>query len=123
MGMPVKLLKKGITDMIRISDARMSGTAYGTCVLHVSPEASAGGPLLYVKDGDFIELDVEAKTLTLDVSDEELAKRRKTTPVPQPKATGGYEKLYADTVLQADEGCDLDFLVGCRGHVVPRESH
>ena len=109
--------------MIRVSDARMSGTAYGTCVLHVAPEASAGGPLLYVQDVDFIVLDVESKSLHLEVSDKELENRMANTPIPQPKATSGYEKLYVDHVLQADQGCDLDFLVGSRGHAVPRESH
>ena len=123
MGLPAKLLEKGVKDMIRVSDARMSGTAYGTCVLHVAPEASAGGPLLYVQEGDFIELDVESKSLHLDVSDEELERRKANTPIPQSKATSGYEKLYVDHVLQADKGCDFDFLVGSRGHAVPRESH
>jgi L-arabonate dehydrase len=123
MGLPAKLLAKGVEDMIRISDARMSGTAYGTVVLHVAPEASAGGPLLYVQDGDYIELDVAAGSLHHDISDEELERRKENTPIPQSSATGGYEKLYVDHVLQADEGCDLDFLVGSRGHAVPRESH
>ncbi len=123
MGLPPKLLKKGITDMVRISDARMSGTAYGTVVLHVSPEAAIGGPLALVENGDMIELDVEAKYLNLEVSEEELERRQsKWTPVPPPMA-GGYQKLYFDHVQQAHEGADLDFLVGRRGVEVLRESH
>jgi L-arabonate dehydrase len=123
MGLPPKLLKRGVKDMVRISDARMSGTAYGTVVLHVAPEAAAGGPLAAVKDGDWIELDCDAGTLHLDIGDEELAQRLKQlTPLEAPKS-GGYQRLYIDHVLQADEGCDLDFLVGCRGAAVPRHSH
>ena len=123
MGLPPKVLKKGITDMVRISDARMSGTAYGTVVLHTAPEAAAGGPLALVAEGDFIEVDVPKRRIFLDVSDEVLERRRKKwTPPPQP-ASGGYQQLYRDTVLQADRGVDLDFLVGSRGHEVPRESH
>jgi L-arabonate dehydrase len=123
MGLPAKILTKGITDMVRLSDARMSGTAYGTVILHTAPEAAAGGPLLYVEDGDMIELDVPARSLHLHVSEAELDRRRAAKPVPEPTATGGYQRLYIDHVLQADEGADLDFLVGCRGHEVPRESH
>jgi L-arabonate dehydrase len=124
MGLPPKVLKTGVTDMVRISDARMSGTAYGTAVLHVSPEAAAGGPLALVQDGDMIELDVEARRLHLDVSEEVLAARRAAWHVPQPALPpGGYAQLYVDHVQQADRGADLDFLVGCRGHAVPRESH
>ena len=123
MGLPPKLLAKGITDMVRISDARMSGTAYGTVVLHSAPEAAAGGPLALVQDGDMIELDVPNRKLHLEVSDEELAARRaKWTPIDPPMA-GGYQKLYYDHVLQADQGADLDFLVGNRGAEVPRDSH
>ena len=123
MGLPPKLLRQGVKDMVRISDARMSGTAYGTVVLHVAPEAAAGGPLAAVQDGDWIELDCEAGRLHLDISDAELADRMATL-VPQPaKSDGGYQKLYVNHVLQADEGCDLDFLVGCRGAAVPRHSH
>ncbi|HKE23541.1 MAG TPA: IlvD/Edd family dehydratase [Bryobacteraceae bacterium] len=123
MGLPPKLLKRGITDVVRISDARMSGTAYGTVVLHVSPEAAIGGPLAQVREGDRIELDVEKRRLHLDVSDEEIGRRRAHwKPVPPPMA-GGYQRLYFDHVLQADTGADLDFLVGCRGHAVTRESH
>ena len=123
MGLPPKLLQQGITDMVRISDARMSGTAYGTVVLHVSPEAAVGGPLALVQDGDVIELDVEARRLHLDVSDEELARRRAAWRPDRRAAAGGYVQLYVDHVTQADHGADLDFLVGCRGHDVPRESH
>jgi dihydroxy-acid dehydratase len=123
MGLPPKVLKKGITDMVRISDARMSGTAYGTVVLHSAPEAAAGGPLALVKTGDMIELDVAGRRLHLEVSDAELAERRKGwTPPPAPMPSG-YQKLYVDHVLQADKGADLDFLVGSRGAGVPRESH
>ncbi len=123
MGLPPKILKKGITDMIRISDARMSGTAYGTVVLHVAPEAAAGGPLALVKNGDFIELDVEARKLHLDVSEEELAKRQAEWKAPEQTYNRGYYKLYIDHVLQADQGVDFDFLVGKSGTVVTRESH
>ena len=123
MALPPKLLQKGVTDMVRISDARMSGTAYGTVVLHVCPEAAAGGPLALVRDGDVIELDVEARRLHLDVSDEELAKRRAAWRAPDLGLKGGYQRLYVDHVMQADQGADLDFLVGCRGHGIPRESH
>ncbi|SHJ47895.1 IlvD/Edd family dehydratase, partial [Pseudomonas luteola] len=124
MGLPPKLLAKGITDMVRISDARMSGTAYGTVVLHVAPEASAGGPLAVVRDGDMIELDCENGRLHLDISDEELQARLADWQDPNANLLGGgYRKLYVDHVLQADEGCDFDFLVGCRGSEVPRHSH
>ncbi|WP_407363129.1 dihydroxy-acid dehydratase [Pseudomonas luteola] len=124
MGLPPKLLAKGITDMVRISDARMSGTAYGTVVLHVAPEASAGGPLAVVRDGDMIELDCENGRLHLDISDGELQARLADWQDPNANLLGGgYRKLYVDHVLQADEGCDFDFLVGCRGSEVPRHSH
>ncbi len=124
MGLPPKLLEKGITDMLRISDARMSGTAYGSVVLHVAPEARAGGPLAAVQNGDFIELDAYAGKLHLDVSDEELQQRLANLPAPpMPNFIGGYRELYVKHVLQADEGCDFDFLVGCRGSEVPRHSH
>ncbi len=124
MGLPPKVLKTGVTDMVRISDARMSGTAYGTAVLHVSPEAAAGGPLALVQDGDMIELDVEARRLHLDVPDAVLEARRQAWRKPEPVLPpGGYARLYIDHVQQADQGADLDFLVGCRGHAVPRESH
>ena len=122
MALPPKILKKGITDMVRISDARMSGTAYGTVVLHVAPEAAAGGPLALVQTGDVIELDVPARRLHLDVSDAELAKRRAAWKAPEtPKR--GYYKLYVEHVQQADKGADLDFLVGGSGVTVTRDSH
>ena len=122
MPLPPKVLRKGITDMVRISDARMSGTAYGTVVLHVSPEAAAGGTLALVKTGDIIELDVAARRLHLDVSEHELARRRASwTGIPAP--TRGWYKLYADHVQQAHLGADLDILVGGSGTDVPRDSH
>lgn len=123
MPLPRKLLERGITDIVRISDARMSGTAYGTVVLHVSPESAVGGPLALVRDGDIIELDVEARRLDLCVSDDELARRRAAWTPPPPVAQSGYQKLYVDHVLQADQGADFDFLVGIRGAGIPRESH
>jgi dihydroxy-acid dehydratase len=123
MGLPPALLKQGVTDMVRISDARMSGTAYGTVVLHVTPEAAVGGPLALVQDGDMIELDVEARRLHLDVSDEELERRRAAWTAPPPASETGYVRLYVDHVQQADRGADFDFLVGCRGLTVTRESH
>jgi dihydroxy-acid dehydratase len=122
MGLPPKLLQQGVTDMVRISDARMSGTAYGTVVLHVTPEAAVGGPLVLVEDGDMIALDVEARTLHLEVSDEELARRHAAWVAPQLPASG-YVQLYVNHVEQADTGADFDFLVGCRGHQIARESH
>lgn len=109
---PSKLLAQGVTDMVRISDARMSGTAYGTCVLHVSPESAAGGPLALVRDGDVIALDAPAGRLDLLVADDELAERRRAMPDPQPRPRRGYTALYTERVLQADKGCDFDFLVG-----------
>jgi len=123
MGLPPSILKQGITDMVRISDARMSGTAYGTVVLHVTPEAAVGGPLALVRDGDPIELDVDGRRLQLDVSDDELSRRRAAWTPPAPAADGGYVQMYVRHVQQADKGADLDFLIGCRGHAVPRESH
>jgi L-arabonate dehydrase len=123
MGLPPKLLRRGIKDMVRISDARMSGTAYGTVVLHVAPEAAAGGPLAAVRDGDMIELDCEAGRLHLDITEGELADRLATLSLEPAPAKGGYQRLYVEHVLQADEGCDFDFLVGCRGAAVPRHSH
>jgi dihydroxy-acid dehydratase len=121
--LPAKILKQGVSDMVRISDARMSGTAYGTVVLHTAPEAAAGGPLALVQNGDAIELDVAARRLHLDVSDEELARRRARWKPPAPHARRGWDKLYCQTVQQADKGVDLDFLVGSSGAPVGRESH
>ncbi len=122
MGLPPKILKQGVFDMVRISDARMSGTAYGTVVLHACPEAAAGGPLALVEEGDRIELDVEARRLELLVDAAELERRRKAWQPPEPPASG-YVSMYVRHVMQADKGADLDFLQGCRGHEVPRESH
>jgi dihydroxy-acid dehydratase len=121
--LPPKLLRRGITDMVRISDGRMSGTAYGTVVLHVSPEAAAGGLLALVESGDQIELDVPNRSLRLLVDEAELARRREAWRAPEPVATRGYAKLYTEHVLQADKGADFDFLVGGSGAEVPRESH
>ncbi len=123
MSLPARLLARGITDMIRISDARMSGTAYGTVVLHVAPEAAIGGPLALVRDGDLISLDVEARRLELLVDEPELALRKARWQAPANVAVQGYQALYVDHVLQADQGCDFDFLVGRRGAAIPRESH
>ncbi|EJN07719.1 IlvD/Edd family dehydratase [Herbaspirillum sp. YR522] len=127
MGLPPKVLATGVKDMVRISDARMSGTAYGTVILHVAPEAAAGGPLGIVQDGDFIELDAYAGKLQLDISDDEMvrrqAERAATLAGQKPEMAGGYQALYVDRVLQADQGCDFDFLVGCRGAAVPKHSH
>ena len=122
MPVPAKLLRKGITDIVRVSDARMSGTAYGTVVLHVSPEAAVGGPLALVHSGDMITLDVPARSIRVEVDDEPwLDAAPQWTPPPAPER--GWAKLYVDHVLQAHEGADLDFLVGCSGAAVPRESH
>ena len=122
MPLPPKVLRKGITDMVRISDARMSGTAYGTVVLHTAPEAAAGGPLALVQNGDLIEVDVPARKLHLDVSDAELATRRAAwQPAPTPQR--GWYKLYVDHVQQAHLGADLDVLVGKSGAHVSRDSH
>jgi dihydroxyacid dehydratase/phosphogluconate dehydratase len=123
MPLPQKLLKQGVTDMVRISDARMSGTAYGTVVLHTAPEAAVGGPLALVKDGDWIELDVAGRRLELEVSHQQLAERHAKWSPPQHAMQSGYQQLYVDHVLQADRGCDFDFLVGQRGAAVPRHSH
>jgi dihydroxy-acid dehydratase len=123
--LPTKLLEQGVRDMVRICDGRMSGTAYGTVVLHVSPEAADGGPLGLVESGDIIELDVANRRLNMDISSEELARRRPSAAVLAGYAapTRGWERLYVDHVLQADKGADLDFLVGSSGHQVSRESH
>ena len=123
MGLPPKVLRKGITDMVRISDARMSGTAYGTVVLHTSPEAAAGGPLAVVRNGDMISLDVPNRSLTLEISDEELAARLAEWQPPAERAASGYAWLHHNHVEGADTGADLDFLKGCRGRDVGKDSH
>ena len=120
--LPPKLLKRGVTDMVRISDARMSGTAYGTVVLHASPEAAAGGPLALVQPGDMVALDVPQRSLRLEVDDNTLAARRANwTPPPVPER--GWLRLYVEHVEQAHKGADLDFLVGRSGSKVARDSH
>jgi dihydroxy-acid dehydratase len=121
--LPTKLLQAGVTDMVRICDGRMSGTGYGTVVLHVSPEAAIGGPLALVRTGDMIELDVAGRSLRVDVSDAELEHRRAAWSPPAGGPSSGYAWLYTQHVLQADRGVDFDFLLGSRGHEVPRESH
>jgi dihydroxy-acid dehydratase len=122
MPLPPKLLRKGVTDMVRISDARMSGTAYGTVVLHASPEAAAGGPLALIHSGDMVALDVAHRAVSLDVDESELAARRaRWTPPPPPER--GWLRLYVQHVQQAHQGADLDFLVGHSGARVPRDSH
>jgi len=125
MPIPAKLLARGVRDMVRVSDARMSGTAYGTVVLHTVPEGAAGGPLSLVRDGDPVVLDVPGRRLDLDVPPEELARRE---PAPAmiaalPGPNRGWQRLYIDHVMQADRGADLDFLVGSSGHEVTRDSH
>ena len=122
MPLPPKILRKGITDMVRISDARMSGTAYGTVVLHTSPEAAAGGTLALVENGDMIELDVAARRLHLDVSEGVLAERRARWQAPE-KPSRGWARIYVEHVQQAHLGADLDVLVGGSGAAVPRDSH
>jgi dihydroxy-acid dehydratase len=121
--LPKKVLRTGVTDMVRVSDARMSGTAFGTVVLHVAPESAAGGPLALVRDGDRIALDAPAGTLELLVSDEELARRRAAWVRPPPAMARGYVSMYVANVNQADEGCDFGYLQGASGAPVPRESH
>ncbi|WP_185949105.1 MULTISPECIES: IlvD/Edd family dehydratase [unclassified Microbispora] len=123
MPMPRRLLQEGVTDMVRISDARMSGTGYGTCVLHVAPEASVGGPLALVRTGDLVRVDVPARSLDLLVDEAELERRRAAWRPPQPPATRGWVRLYSEHVMQADQGADLDFLVGGSGSAPPRHSH
>lgn len=122
---PPKILKEGVRDMIRISDARMSGTAFGTVILHVSPEAAAGGPLGLVQNGDMITLDVPNRSLELDVSDETLAERKKSWQAPEvpEEDKRGYASLYRRSVTQADSGADFDFLVGKSGVKIPKPSH
>ena len=121
--MPKKMLDQGVTDMVRVSDARMSGTAYGTVVLHTSPEAAVGGPLALVQNGDEIELDVPNRKINLLVSNEELAKRKQNWKAPAARADRGWSKIYIDHVQQANLGADLDFLVGGSGDGIPRHSH
>lgn len=123
MGLPPKVLRKGITDMVRISDARMSGTAYGTVVLHTSPEAAAGGPLAVVRTGDMIELDVESRRLHLDIPDAELAARLQAWAPSHEQVDSGYLWMHQQHVQGADTGADLDFLKGCRGSPVGKDSH
>ncbi|MGB5863170.1 MAG: L-arabinonate dehydratase [Sulfitobacter sp.] len=123
MGLPPKILKKGITDMVRISDARMSGTAYGTVVLHTAPEAAAGGPLAVVRSGDMIDLDVEARSLSVEISEQEMAERLKAWTPPADTPKSGYAWLHNAHVEGADTGADLDFLKGRRGAPIPKESH
>ena len=116
---PKKLLAEGVRDMLRISDARMSGTSYGACVLHVAPESFVGGPLQFVQDGDVIELDVDARKLHLHVGDDELARRRAAWKAPAPKFTRGFGALYQSHITQADQGCDFDFLEGTAATAEP----
>jgi L-arabonate dehydrase len=123
MGIPKKLLEKGVKDMVRISDGRMSGTGFGTVVLHVSPESAAGGPLNWVQNGDYIALDVENRTINWEVSEEELAARKLAQPFEKPKTIRGYVGLFIDHVEQADQGADFDFLKGGSGSIVTRDSH
>ena len=125
MPLPKKLLAQGVRDMVRVCDGRMSGTAYGTVILHVAPEAAAGGPLAQVADGDPIALDVRERRIDVEIDAEELARR---TPSPAAEAgfarpTRGWERLYIDHVMQANAGADLDFLVGASGSWVARDSH
>ncbi len=121
--LPEKLIQKGVKDIVRISDGRMSGTAYGTVVLHISPESAIGGTLAIVQDGDMIELDVEKRKLHLDISDEELKKRQALWVQPEPHTGRGYVKLFLDHIQQADKGCDFDVLVGKSGSVVKGDLH
>jgi dihydroxy-acid dehydratase len=120
---PRYLLTQGVRDMVRISDARMSGTAYGTVVLHVAPEAAAGGALGIVQNGDMIDLNVAERKLNLDVPESEITRRREAWRPPATPSERGYAKLYYDHVMQADRGADFDFLVGGSGAAIPRESH
>ncbi len=108
---PQKLLKQGVRDMVRVSDARMSGTSYGACVLHVAPESHVGGPLALVQDGDLIRLDIEGRRIDLMISDDEMARRKAAWRAPSPKFQRGYGTLYLKHIQQADKGCDFDFLL------------
>lgn len=108
--MPKKLLKQGVRDMLRMSDSRMSGTSYGACVLHISPESFIGGPLALVKNGDMISVDVPARTINLEISEEEFARRKAAWKAPEPKYERGYGWMFSKHIQQANEGCDFDFL-------------
>jgi dihydroxy-acid dehydratase len=119
---PKKLLKSGVRDMVRISDARMSGTSYGACILHVAPESFVGGPLAFVHTGDEIEIDVAARRIHLHVSDEELAQRQAAWKAPPPRYARGYGAMYSQHIGQADQGCDFDFLEGTT-HIDEPEIH
>ena len=123
MRLPQKLLKKGVRDMIRISDARMSGTAYGTVILHTAPEAAVKGPLAAVQNGDLIEIDVNKGSMNLNVDEETIKSRLNNYNPILPEISGGYQRMYIDHVMQADKGADLDFLIGKRGAEVKRHSH
>ncbi len=123
VGLPKKVLEEGVRDMIRISDGRMSGTAYGTVVLHVSPESAIGGVLALVQDGDMIELDVANRRLHLDVPEDELEKRRAAWTPPAPHTDRGYVSMFMNHIMQADKGADFDFLIGNSGHEVPKPNH
>ena len=123
MPLPKKLLQAGVTDMVRLSDARMSGTGFGTCVLHISPESAAGGPLGVVQTGDIVALDAEARQLMVEISDDELAKRMAGFEPKVAPAKRGWEKLYIEHVTGADTGADLDFLEGRSGSAPSRHSH
>ena len=120
---PKKLLKQGVRDMLRISDARMSGTSYGACILHVSPEAHIGGPLAAIRNGDRITVDVANRSINVDLDAPTIAERLKSWMPPARDYPRGYNWLFARHVRQAHEGCDFDFLVGCRGSAVPKHSH
>jgi dihydroxy-acid dehydratase len=123
--LPAKLLRAGVRDMVRICDGRMSGTAYGTVVLHVAPEAAAGGPLGRIRTGDWITLDVAARRIDVELSDDELAEREPAPAMTEALArpVRGWQRLYVQTVTGADTGADLDFLIGSSGHDVSRDSH
>ncbi|MDT8886897.1 IlvD/Edd family dehydratase [Aquirufa regiilacus] len=123
MGIPKKLLEKGVKDMVRISDGRMSGTGFGTVVLHISPESAAGGPLNWVQNGDYISLDVESRSINWEVSEADLAARKLAQPFVPPSMPRGYVGLFIDHVEQADQGADFDFLKGGSGSIVTRDSH
>jgi len=123
MPIPAKLLKEGVNDILRISDARMSGTSFGAVVLHVSPEAAVGGGLSVVRTGDMIEIDVSERRLDVLISEADMKQRLSEWEAPESEARRGYAKLYVDTVNQSHDGCDLDFLVGMTGSAVPPNQH